>query len=208
MAEANIAGNTNMSEEDTTRMCDPCKFGGVNTQADTFCQVCSEYLCETCEEVHRRLRATREHELKPFDVSKRRSIKQNVLLSSVMRCTVHDAEILSLFCLSHDVTICDRCSTIKHRRCEVQPMKEAVHEANTKNEVEAFLEKIRSLSTAIIDLKDSRERDKIQIINCCMESKQDVIELKREVIEWIEKLAETGGDVKEDVRYFIYLSCL
>ena len=107
MAEANITGHTNLTDEDPNMMCDPCKFQGVNIQTGTFCQVCSEYLCDTCEEVHRSLRATRDHELKPFDVSKRRSIKQMLLISSVMTCTVHESETLTLFCLSHDVAICD-----------------------------------------------------------------------------------------------------
>ena len=190
MAEANTAGHSNMSDEDPTRMCDPCKFRGVNTHAGIFCQVCSEYLCDTCEEVHRSLRATRDHELKPFDVSKRMSIKQKSLISSIMKCTVHDSETLSLFCLNHDIAICDRCISIKHRRCEIKMLKEVVHETKTKTEVELFLENIRSLSTEITELKDLRERDKRQILKCCGESKQDVIELKRKVIEWIEKLAK------------------
>ena len=99
MAEVNIASQTNLVNVDSRDMCNPCIVGGVKTQAGSYCQVCSEYICDTSEEVHRRFRATWKHdELKPFDVSKKRSIKQNAPISSVMRCTVHESDTLTLFC--------------------------------------------------------------------------------------------------------------
>ena len=199
MAEANIAGHTNLSDEDRTRMCDPCKFGGVNTHAGTFCQVCSEYLCDTCEEVHRRFKATREHYLKPFDLSKRRSIQQNALIASVMTCPVHTAETLTLFCFSHDESICDRCNRTKHRRCKVKAVKEIAQEAQTRNDIALFLEKTRSLSSDMKAIQESRENDKIQIQISCRKSIQEVIELKLVVIKWIEGLAKDMEDTITDI---------
>ena len=69
MEEANL---TNLSDEDPTKMCVPCSFRRINTQAGFYYQVCSEYLCDTCEAVHRRARASHAHEFKPLNDLQRR----------------------------------------------------------------------------------------------------------------------------------------
>ena len=132
MAEANP---TNLSDGDPTAMCDHCPFRGISTQAGTYCLVCSEYLCDSCEAVHRSSKASRDHELKPFEDSQRLSIKRKALISSIMECDIHRTETLTLFCVNHNIAVCDVCNSMKHRKFNIQALKQISIDANQKNDV-------------------------------------------------------------------------
>ena len=201
MADANPS---NLSDEDPTKMCDHCSFRGINKQAGTYCQVCSEYLCDTCEVVHRSSKGSRAHELKPFEESQRLLIKQKALISSIMICDIHRKEMLTLFCVNHEIAVCNVCNTMKHRKCNTEALKQISKDSNKKNDVIRCNEKIKTLLSASKEIELSRADDKKIIKNCSRKCIQEVNKIKLQIIACAERLAQ---DMVQDIERKISTSC-
>lgn len=44
-------------------VCDSCQTENVVKEAEHFCHQCQQHLCNACEEVHRKLKATKSHDI-------------------------------------------------------------------------------------------------------------------------------------------------
>lgn len=48
-------------------VCDACRLDGKEQEAKYFCTDCEDYMCDTCEAYHKRVKATRSHNILPGD---------------------------------------------------------------------------------------------------------------------------------------------
>ncbi|VDH91968.1 Hypothetical predicted protein [Mytilus galloprovincialis] len=99
--------------------CGPCNVDDVTKNAWRWCTSCEEGLCEDCEHVHRRSKASRNHQVISIeDYSK----IENISISQVCE---HHAENLEWFCKMHDEILCVACVPSKHKACsDVVPISE------------------------------------------------------------------------------------
>ncbi|XP_071148310.1 E3 ubiquitin-protein ligase TRIM45-like [Mytilus edulis] len=111
--------------------CGPCNVDDVTKNAWRWCTSCEEGLCEDCEHVHRRSKASRNHKVISIeDYSK----IENVSISQVCE---HHGENLEWFCKSHDEILCVACVPSKHKACsDVVPISES--SANSRQSASLF----------------------------------------------------------------------
>ena len=171
---------------DKTKLCDSCSFRGFENPADSYCPVCTEYLCMSCVEIHGSLKATRGHELVQMVKSAKVGERRKGPVKSVMICDIHRSEIVTEFCGTHEIAICRLCKKAKHRQCNTKELSEAAEER--RNEVQNFIVDINSLFSDFEKMKNSRQSDKNQLFETTTRSRANIKTIKEEIIKWVEKL--------------------
>jgi len=100
------------------RMCQLCLEGGDGIAAETYCRVCKEFLCFTCSNVHRRSKASRNHELIDRDEVGTALPEQSKENESEY-CVEHPTELLKYFCKEHKSLHCGDCIVFKKHLCDM-----------------------------------------------------------------------------------------
>ncbi|XP_052808134.1 uncharacterized protein LOC128237003 [Mya arenaria] len=112
-----------LSDQDRA-YCQPCYEEGEHITADAFCTVCKEFLCSTCINEHRALKATKRHTLldktsMPTSMTDKVNEENNN-----MPCDIHPKEFIKYFCSSHETVNCGHCLVIEHRSCKINIISE------------------------------------------------------------------------------------
>jgi len=108
--------------------------------ATKFCVECSEKLCESCVEIHRRLSVTRKHKL--GELTDNRGSMDRVMKSKTMYCEEHTDKASELYGFECKKTICVTCHVRLRKSHECSDVKEVA-------------EKFQKLLT--IDIKNMRD---------------------------------------------------
>ena len=117
-----------------------CESGVDENPAVAHCLTCSDHLCESCFQLHKKQKVTRDHHvvmLKDLHQMDRktgvRSVRQK------LHCDEHKDEPLKLFCKTCEKVICRDCALVKHRQHEYVFVHEFRHEIQTQ--LEALVKK-------------------------------------------------------------------
>ncbi|KAL3888366.1 hypothetical protein ACJMK2_000734 [Sinanodonta woodiana] len=97
-------------------VCDVYQAHDTTCPAENICIVCEQALCENCSKVHKSVRYLKTHAiLKVNELASRQYIvlKHN----SMFRCVDHAYTPLDLYCKTHEVHLCSKCFTSKHKGC-------------------------------------------------------------------------------------------
>ena len=105
------------NEEESTadKLCTACE---ENIPATSFCQDCSEWLCDQCVKAHRRVRITKDHTIQTKEDAIQESTVEATVGSHVqrqMKCPVHKQELLVLYCETCDRLTCRDCQLQEHK---------------------------------------------------------------------------------------------
>ena len=147
-----------------------CESGVDESPAVAHCLTCSDHLCESCFELHKKQKVTRDHNVVMLKDLQQLDRKTGV--KSVRRkllCDEHKGELLKLFCKTCEKVICRDCALVKHREHKYVFIHESRHEAQKQLKVlvkktkekqvefkvhSEYLAKVRVLnSTAIVACK-------------------------------------------------------
>ena len=162
-----------------------CESGLDEHAAVARCLSCSEYLCESCYGIHRRLKATRDHNMITLEKIKNSDKKLGV--QSIQRkqyCEEHDDEVLKLFCKTCNKVICRDCALVKHREHDYSFIREVHRE--TRNQLELLLKKVEEKESEFQGHKkhvEGLQRSNEDTLNSCL---KDVNEMCDKLIEVIE----------------------
>lgn len=96
------------------RQCDPCKQGNSSIVASVWCPTCVEALCENCSSYHKKLKPSREHEIKPISEMS----EEETTLALLDNCQEHVGQLLEIHCNDHGVMCCRMCLKREHEMCE------------------------------------------------------------------------------------------
>ncbi|XP_052821224.1 uncharacterized protein LOC128246811 [Mya arenaria] len=100
-------------------LCEPCSQDGETFPAEAFCSVCREFLCKTCSNVHRKLRATKSHALlDKSNITTPMRLKPDEQ-ESIEPCEIHPKESIKYFCSTHQTLTCGHCLAFEHRSCDI-----------------------------------------------------------------------------------------
>lgn len=125
--------------------CVPCLTDNKVSKSSSFCVDCSEYLCQSCHNDHKKFKITRKHTiLNANDCPNDASLLSE--LSSLDRCSIHPEENKQFKCIYHNTYICSLCATERHKKCE-----EVKYIENIGLDKEKALEEINSKSTSLND---------------------------------------------------------
>ena len=113
-----------------------CESGVDESPAVAHCLTCSDHLCESCFELHKKQKVTRDHNVVMLKDLQQLDRKTGV--KSVRRkllCDEHKDELLKLFCKTCEKVICRDCALVKHRQHEYVFVHEFRHEAQKQLEL-------------------------------------------------------------------------
>ena len=110
--------------------CDVCSTreteAAVRKVATKFCVDCSERLCETCADIHGRMRVTKGHHLVKQDGDDESS-ESRVRLTRIY-CDKHQDKVLELYCFDCMTGICMMCFVKSHKSHECSDINEVADE--------------------------------------------------------------------------------
>ena len=129
------------SDEAPDYLCDPCKFGGIQTNGNHYCQTCAENLCRSCKESHQRFKATRNHKI----VSSTGGAPdgQNTSLFKVF-CGCDQSSEVEVYCENHNEVVCMTCKSVKHRKCNIAQLREKSSTYNV-SQLQHLVQNVHSL---------------------------------------------------------------
>lgn len=102
---ASGSGSTGSAEE-------VAKCANDDNPATRYCIDCSELICDTCVEAHRRLKITKDHTIKSKDAAESKHDKDS---TKEIKCQTHINETLSCYCETCDKLTCRDCMLTEHR---------------------------------------------------------------------------------------------
>ncbi|XP_052083527.1 E3 ubiquitin-protein ligase TRIM33-like [Mytilus californianus] len=98
------------------KTCDSCKANNESKNALSWCIVCEEAFCESCEKCHKSFKMSAKHPIMLLkDIV---TNKETVSISSLIYCEEHSGEIVKAYCVDHSKPLCTLCATLLHRKCE------------------------------------------------------------------------------------------
>ena len=112
----------NTSDESVLKSCDPCKYGGIEVEATKYCDDCKESLCRTCTESHKRFKISRNHKLLSVEHIPSHTGKDHIACSVLCECC-QTLEVTD-YCENHHVVVCQHCTSVKHRKCKIDLIKD------------------------------------------------------------------------------------
>lgn len=160
--------------------CTLCERRNVpNVVAVTWCTVCEEALCESCDGVHRLLKASCNHQTTNFDDYK----KFTPFLSSLkLNCEKHN-EPFALFCPGHKEPCCRNCVTTKHKTCHgFKTLENLIKESS---------------STNILDLECAIDELNINVEKVLTNRKDALKTLDDQILDLAAKIKETRHQINE-----------
>ena len=170
-----------IEDKNLSSECIPCKLEAKSVRAFGFCVQCGEFICKECNEMHKKFKATRMHEvLKGNDLPEDLSAFNK--LSKIHFCSKHPDKEIEFKCIKDDMLFCSMCAHSEHKTCEsIKHISSIDEESQTK--IDSFLE-------AIVSLKVDVEKT----LNCKLQEADDLEKESKRVTrsstEIIDKLKE------------------
>ena len=115
-----------------------CGNGLDENPAVVHCLDCQCYLCEECLNLHKRVKATKNHKVVSME-----EIKEDVRkLEQKRYCTEHEGEELKLYCRTCQMVICRDCTIVTHKQHDYTFIKDVQEELG--QEMTQLVEEVRA----------------------------------------------------------------
>ena len=93
-----------------------CSSGLDENPAVARCLTCSDYLCESCCTIHRKLKMSKDHDVKTLNEIKQSDKKIGVQsLHKKQHCAEHEDELLKIYCKTCKKVMCLLCAVVTHK---------------------------------------------------------------------------------------------
>ena len=123
--------------------CEHCDSGD---SAVSRCSDCSVFMCEFCVTAHKRINATKSHQILSLMEVKKLGSKALIKPSF---CSKHKGETLKLFCSTCQKTICRDCTIVDHREHKYDFVTDVAEKE--KEIIQGFLAKAKVKEHAVVD---------------------------------------------------------
>ena len=123
--------------------CEHCDSGD---SAVSRCSDCSVFLCEFCVTAHKRINATKNHQILSLIEVKKLGSKA---LAKPMLCSKHKGETLKLFCSTCQKTVCRDCTIVDHHEHKYDFVTDVAEKE--KGVIRGFLTKAKVKEHAVVD---------------------------------------------------------
>ena len=140
-----------------------CESGLDENRGISRCIDCAHFLCTSCQDLHKKLKATRGHRIIPLN-----EIKNDVRKLEYKRfCLEHEEEELKLFCRDCKEVICRDCTIVGHKGHEYDFIKTVFPKLQTD---------IRDLVRGDLERKCAEFEDHLAYVNQVNEKSSSNIE--------------------------------
>lgn len=214
MAAANFAGTIGPdgkgSEEAFDYECDACKLDGNIREAKHYCPACEDYLCITCETHHKKVKATRFHEIISVDEVTNKDSESKASTQEIRSvCPCGQNKEINYYCRDHDDCFCLLCNNIKHRKCSTLSMNEATNDDSVLQDFNLLAEKTSELTEKARQLKNECKAHKSTLEDAEKDCKADIKkfrsklnlfldEIERSSLEELQQTTKTQVDQVEE----------
>ncbi|KAL4234661.1 E3 ubiquitin-protein ligase trim71 [Mactra antiquata] len=190
--------------------CNSCDEG---SRATCMCKNCYEYLCDNCVKAHQRVRLTKDHHIQRF--LSRGYRPQNVTPSlaspsisaaqgdrSQTPCSIHELEILRLYCDTCMTPICRECTMNEHVGHSFLYLQDAIEDSRTvtvklladaKAGMKALEESINGTQGMAERVEVRSQSVATEIRNVTRRHMQALEERERDLLRRVEKIRQVKG---------------
>ena len=138
------------------KLCSSCEQNGKSNKAISWCIVCEEAYCETCENWHKSFKLLSQHSMIPIKDIKESNIDS--CMSGVVACTEHPDKTIEIYCNDHSKPCCTVCATVHHRKCEhVVTIDKAVYGVKESSNAIELLTKLKDTSVKLREILATRK---------------------------------------------------
>ena len=190
MASVDGARSQEITSEETFQFeCSPCEYDGLKRQAIFFCAECGDYLCESCEQSHKKFSRTRKHELVSGSMMPKRgeSLEQETLCAVVL-CSCNKKEV-TMYCKDHDTVVCRDCQTLEHRNCQMSKNSEESSSFDYKI-ADQTLKNLNDILEKLTQLQHSRTKDLQNLTILADKCRENIKSFKAEIIAQLDIMEE------------------
>ena len=174
------------SDEIYDMVCGPCKTENVNKEAKHYCEQCQEHLCDACQGAHRKLKATKNHDiLSGSQMPKASGVTLQPACSVFCSCN-QNREVV-VYCEDHDDVICDSCATVKHRRCKTFSVQDKSRSYATKK-FDSIIDKSKTLRMKIGQLQQERSKDRTNLTRMKDTCRKEISNFRKELNDFLDHL--------------------
>ena len=182
------------SEESFTHECDTCKLDGQTLEAKYYCGECNDFLCESCETYHKRVKATRFHEIltgdrMPAKVSTfktgRTPEKQHRMMD---KCICNQEREVEVYCSDHDDVFCSVCKNVLHKHCQIYSLEESSAKIQMFEVFKTTSEKVGALVEKAIKLQMENKENISKLQQVEINCKDEIKNVRVEVNLLLDKL--------------------
>lgn len=182
------------SAESFTHECDACKLDGQTQEAKYYCGECDDFLCENCETYHKRVKATRFHEIltgdripAKADVSKR-GITQEKQQRMIDKCACNQQREVTVYCSDHDDVFCSVCKNVLHKKCQIYSLEECCAKNEISENFKTTSEKVGALVEKANELQKKNKENISKLQQIETSCKEEIKNVRVEVNLLLDKL--------------------
>ncbi|VDI52421.1 Hypothetical predicted protein [Mytilus galloprovincialis] len=178
--------------EKAEKLCDACRNENICEKAISWCTICEEAYCATCEGSHRKFKMSRTHK-----ISSIKDIYRNNVCSSVA-CNEHPDKAIEIYCKDHSKPCCTVCATIHHRKCEhVITIDKAVYGIKESEKARNLLMKLKKTSYKLEIILQNRKENTKDFGNKIDDVLSEIVHTRKEINN---RLDELELQIKEEVK--------
>ncbi|XP_063402055.1 E3 ubiquitin-protein ligase TRIM45-like [Mytilus trossulus] len=137
--------------------CNACERKNKSIKAVSWCTICEEAYCDTCEESHKSFKMSIDHKVIQIkDVIKDSSLS----LSSLVACNEHPKKTIEVYCKDHSKPCCTLCATVHHRKCEqVVTIDKALYRIKESEKVKELVKRLHESNKNLEDVLQKRKQN-------------------------------------------------
>ena len=174
------------SDETYDIVCGPCKTDNIKKEAKYYCEQCQEHLCDSCQDTHRKLKATKNHSiLSGHHMPTSSDVTQRPACS--VSCSCNQNREVAVYCDHHHDVICDACKSVKHRRCKTFSVQYKSRSYPTKN-LDSIIDKTKTLRLKIEQLQQERSKDRTNITRMKDTCRKEITTFRKELNDFLDHL--------------------
>lgn len=155
--------------------------------------MCREYLCEKCEQFHRKFQATRSHKI-VHGVLMPKPVKK-----TLTTCEYHENNSVTFFCKDHADVICNECKDLQHNLCrKVVPLDFFQSTETDKEQLDKLADKLQNVIDDFRNVSELRKQDKCDLSKRKAKCQEDIWKIRSSfntILDKIEK--QLLNDVEE-----------
>ncbi|XP_063408217.1 transcription intermediary factor 1-alpha-like [Mytilus trossulus] len=175
------------------KLCDTCKLENISQNALSFCTVCEEAYCESCQRCHTLYKATRTHKIVPIT-----DIITDTTISGIyahVTCKEHPNKTIEVYCQDHSKPCCTVCATVHHRKCgQVVTIDKAVTGIKASEKAKNLLTTLTETSNTLSKVLQNQKTNKENFENGIETVLQEITTLREKVCKHLNELEQKLRD--------------
>ena len=156
MAEKSIVSSSvNVTTE--AKQCGSCEDG---MKATGYCRDCSEFVCDECQAVHKKLKIMKHHKIVTLNEFQAQAANLILPKKVIPNCPKHPENALKIYCETCSILICNDCTIRLHRDHNYDLLADAFskHKEELVSSLKPVKQKLGTVQQALKSL-DTRAKD-------------------------------------------------